>query len=412
MSVHNPYFPYGHTHNSYLIDEAINALRYTRQRVKQLQRDGTAFERVSQTAADGSFKGMLAVDKLAEVFCRSYLNRHIGTANISVLGEECLWPESFKHLDLSKQHIEWIGPKGREKASIREGPEKRVTAILDMIDGSDLIDRGLGNWCSAMVVFLPGPPPLGPRILFSLVQNADDAIYGADEYGSFMILPFGRNRREMPRRLRKPEAVRLGGGESLRVRAGRKEIVREKDEQIAICFYAQKSAHLTTVPAGLIHWLEVCRPKLRNRVRLYNLAGNPMLVRLSNGEKLHAVFEHRGQYAHDAAPGLYIALKSHCHVRNLKTGRELAIRDLATGLLTPSRAQFRYVVASTKELAGLLSRMLRKRVRDTHSYFRCAKCRHKTVAKRTPAPFHCGQLMLAVERRLHPAADDGQRGRQ
>lgn len=32
---------------------------------------------------------------------------------------------------------------------------KKTVALLDMVDGTDLINRGLGNWCSAMVFFIP-----------------------------------------------------------------------------------------------------------------------------------------------------------------------------------------------------------------------------------------------------------------
>lgn len=397
--VYVPHLPFERSPYGVLLNTAIDALQYTRTRVREMQADGSALERAAYTASDGSSKLMLAVDKVAERECRSYLLANL--PNICVLGEELLWPKMFKQLDMRRQHVIGkivTGDPNQDSPEIKEGAETKTTFILDMIDGSDLIERGLGNWCSAMVVFHPGPHPNPPKILFSLVQNADDTIYGADEQGTFKIGPGSKRGQDLPR-LRGPQRRVL-------TRRNLDLQLPEECEQIAVCFYGQQVDHLTSLPSGVFSWFDSLSQTIKNRFRIYNLAGNPMMVRLANGENIHAVFEHRGQFAHDAAPGAYIALKAEAPLIDLATGNRITEKDLTVGLLTPSLAKFRYALASTEDLALALASALRQRIRTSHAFCECeGNCKpgHGIVLPKVEIGRTCDSCkihpMVAIDRR-------------
>jgi fructose-1,6-bisphosphatase/inositol monophosphatase family enzyme len=276
----------------------------------------------------GKPKEVLAVDTEAEDLCDLFLRApSLGLSDhLLVLGEETLW--DLPDLDLSKQHVEMEG--SNRKPRVVDGPETKVVAILDMIDGSDLLERGLGNWCSAIVFFDPTTHP--PKILFSLVHDADDSvIYGADELEAFRI-KVGKRGKLDRRPLRSPKAVIFSDA--------------------SICFYAQKTNPFNTIPEGFYKWLAsniAVEPNV-DRLRIYTLAGNPMMCKLGDGEDIHTVFEHRGQFPHDAVPGVYIARRAGASLLDLE-GNEITEQRLANSLLTPSVGKLKYVLASTHELA-------------------------------------------------------------
>jgi fructose-1,6-bisphosphatase/inositol monophosphatase family enzyme len=101
-------------------------------------------------------------------------------------------------------------------------------------------------------------------------------------------------------------------------------------------------------------------------MRLYNFAGNPMIVKLANRARgadnsvltgdVDAVFELAGQRVHDMAPGAYIAMKAGAYLCDLD-GKEVTIQALAARMEDPNQ-RVSYVVAATKELAGELCGML------------------------------------------------------
>jgi len=368
-----------------LLEVAINALKVARKRIRTLLGDGTGLEQPQYTAPDGSSqKVMLEVDKAAENECAQYFVHAFGEQDIRVLGEETLW--RFEHLDLRNQRLEGYGKDTR----LVEQPETRITAIIDMIDGSDLVERNLGNWCSAMIVFKPGDKPV---ILFSLIQNADDVIYGADEKGTFI----------MPAKVQKGERLYpLKGPDIRRTNARRGNIPKSmaNTAQIAVCYYGQKYDHFVSVPTGIMEW--ATNTPAKKRLRFYDLAGNPMMARLANGENIHVVFEHIGQYPHDAAPGLYIAKKAGGHAVDFN-GRQITNDDLGTYLMRPSGAKLRYIVASTEELASEMVTYLQR----GRQYFECERgCDSGRIAQslRLPLLCHlCGSEMRVKERRLSAA---------
>jgi hypothetical protein len=56
--------------------------------------------------------------------------------------------------------------------------ETRVIALVDMIDGTDLLERNLSNWCSAAIFFCPSAEE-GKQILASCVGFPSGRIYYA-----------------------------------------------------------------------------------------------------------------------------------------------------------------------------------------------------------------------------------------
>jgi fructose-1,6-bisphosphatase/inositol monophosphatase family enzyme len=323
-----------------LLKVAIAALKEIRPQVEKAIKCETGLRHPTQATPIGETKQMLAVDQTAEDKCIEILTDHFGNEKIRVLGEETLWPEQFKSLDLNKQHLEGYG----ESTRMVEGPETRIVAIIDMIDGSDLVERNFGNWCSAMIFSKPGPHP---KILFSLVHQADGRIYGADEEGTFLLRPTAKAVEDLGV-LNGPEIRKLRREDHERTR-------REETRQIAICFYGQQYKNFATLPCSFQSWIK--DSPARQRIRIYNLAGNPMMARLANGEGVHAVFEHHGQFPHDAAPGAYIGLRAGGHLVDL-AGNPITAESLAARLMRPSGEGLQYVLASTEDLSLQLADVL------------------------------------------------------
>ena len=86
-----------------------------------------------------------------------------------------------------------------------------------------------------------------------------------------------------------------------------------------------------------------------------------MMAKLANGDRIHVVFEHLGQYPHDAVPGLFIALKMGATLLRLKDeghdakkrmGTRISEGDLGQTLYAPmEKDALAYVLATTEPLA-------------------------------------------------------------
>jgi fructose-1,6-bisphosphatase/inositol monophosphatase family enzyme len=92
------------------------------------------------------------------------------------------------------------------------------------------------------------------------------------------------------------------------------------------------------------------------KFRIYNLAGNPMMMSLIEG-KVDAIVETSGQYCHDVVPGFIIALKAGAYLINLDNGCSIDVDVLGKMLSQPS-CKFRYVLACSEELCKELSDLL------------------------------------------------------
>jgi hypothetical protein len=321
-----------------------------------------------------------AADRAAEDECATYLVKHLGDGKICVLGVETL--QQFPNLNLSEQHLDGYGTK----AVLVDGPETRITAIVDLTGNGDTVARKLGNGCATITFLRPGPEP---RILFSMIHNSDGNTYGADESGTFFLTPAGAKSGSL-QRLKGPDTRPQSKS------ADEKESLDGAD-QIAICFDAQRSSQFTSLPYGFSAWLT--NNPLRKRMRIYNLAGNSMMARLANGENVHAIFSHAGELPYDVVPGAFIGLKAGAHMLDFD-GKKITADDLATGLLKPSRERIHYVIAGTQELALELAHALRE---SRNAFFRCeAGCDSGTVMARDSHPptcAKCGKQMKEYDRR-------------
>jgi fructose-1,6-bisphosphatase/inositol monophosphatase family enzyme len=93
------------------------------------------------------------------------------------------------------------------------------------------------------------------------------------------------------------------------------------------------------------------RPVLERVHRIYNFAGNPMMVKVADGS-MSAVFELLGQSPHDVVPGAFIAKCAGAKLTDLR-GRDI---DLDAALCKPAApdAKLRYVLSCTSELGAEL----------------------------------------------------------
>jgi fructose-1,6-bisphosphatase/inositol monophosphatase family enzyme len=237
-----------------------------------------------------------------------------------------------------------------EESSLEQVPKERVAVLLDMLDGSDLLERGLGNWCSAAVFF----DPARRRVIASVVGLASRRIYYARESqkGAFVVLPKLTAHR---RRITVPLRVTPGPD-------------RLRDASIA--FYGQKVRNFLSIWPGTSELSkrlcelgrEAREQQLTPEVpafRVYNLGGNPMMLKLAEG-RIDAIFDVEGQVCHDVIPGAYIALKAGAVLKDLDN-RDITEEYLAERLENPS-AKLKYVMARNRPLAEELVRLLARRV--------------------------------------------------
>ena len=248
-------------------------------------------------------KTVLSIDYHAELACVDYLSRKFHD-KIEVFGEERL---SDEDPDLSNK--------------------QRLIALVDMVDGTDLLKRGLSNWCSAVIFFHPAQG----KILGAFVGIPSDGIYYATAAsGAYKKLLGSDNQ------LRQKPAIKLQNVSN---------ISNLKDA--SVCFYGQKIYKLLSILNNkkFISKLRKLKKKKNLETRFYNFAGNPMMAKLAEGH-IDAVFDLKGQYPHDVAPGAFIAKKAGAVFRDMK-GNDI---DLLPALLKPATSRVKYILASTPKL--------------------------------------------------------------
>jgi len=133
-------------------------------------------------------------------------------------------------------------------------------------------------------------------------------------------------------------------------------------KEASICFYGQKITNFRSlVQSKLLDYISSVNEKQVKKTneeigfRIYNLAGNPVMVklvdhRIKDARGIDAVIEIKGQKPHDMAPGAYIALKGGAVLKRLD-GSKITLEDLENALLKPASQKLSYVLASTEELA-------------------------------------------------------------
>jgi fructose-1,6-bisphosphatase/inositol monophosphatase family enzyme len=249
-----------------------------------------------------------------------------------------------------------IKPIGEE--SLEKYPELRnlsnfqqVVAIMDIVDGSDLLLRGLSNWCSAVVFF--DPPK--KKILVAAVADHDGNIFFASELGDHSL--FQRRNSDSPVPLHistRPEKLYNATINFIRHKpSGPLETLSMSEA--ALCFYGQKPPNFLSVYTGQFReTMEHLAKSLKSgkrpapALRIYNLGGIPMMLKVANGT-MDAVFDLTGPKPHDVVPGAYIALKAGAFLGDTQ-GNPITETNLAESLLRPAEKGPPYILAATSDL--------------------------------------------------------------
>lgn len=312
-----------------LVNAGFIAVRYTYRRIQnfiELDPNG-AFESIS---IGNQKKKALNVDKAAEdtfkIAIKLYAKR--SAQLIEVFGEESL---RDKTLDLTNR--------------------KGIFALADMIDGTDLLERRLSNWCSAVVFFNP-QAPRGRKILASFVVLPDGKAYYASLDDETVKVRYV-NRNVEIRDVFRPSNV-------------------SDLKNASVCFYGQKAKSFVEL-AKYPLFDHLANAKTLEDFRFYTLAGIPMVMNLIDHEvemakNIDAVFDVRGQKPHDVVPGAFLALKAGATVKNLISGKRMTYEDLENALMRPSsdESKLKYIIASTPQLSNKLSKLLTPPIKCDH----------------------------------------------
>jgi fructose-1,6-bisphosphatase/inositol monophosphatase family enzyme len=290
----------------------------------------STLEEISTAKIDNTTR---QIDMLAEQTAMGILYASVSRAKyphcLKVFGEESLGKPENKNINFTD--------------------EVRTVALLDMIDGTDLVYRGLPGWCSAMIFFFPPEK----KILASVVGVPYRHSEQSHSYIAYCATPD-----------QEPYTVPLmSKGQLSRAHRKRYIVAPKKDvalDNAGIAFYGQKAKNLLTIFGSMLpdqsdkitnlghsrlgkYLLDVesSKPKLR----IYNLGGNPIMLKVATGQ-MDAVFEIEGQKAHDVVPGAYIAKRAKSVVKGLD-GSDL---DLEDALMFPNNNTLKYIITASETL--------------------------------------------------------------
>ncbi|MCL4806839.1 MAG: hypothetical protein KJ062_03440 [Thermoanaerobaculia bacterium] len=243
-----------------------------------------------------------------------------------------------RYLRGSCSRIEVLGEERLRSPDLNLAGRTGIVALVDAIDGTDLLERGLSNWCCASIFFRPAAAP-GSRILAAFAGLPDGSVYfaTADTDGA--------------RVARGPSSQEEGVRGPSRVR---------RLAMASVYFYGQKLGNLRAVSDDgfLDRMARACEQVRKPRLRIYNLAGTPMMVRMTDHRirdagGIDAVFDLSGQQPHDVVPGAFIAKKAGATLVGLD-GAAISFERLEELLLEPAKERLRYVLAATPALASEL----------------------------------------------------------
>ena len=236
-----------------------------------------------------------------------------------VFGEESL----RKEVDLSKQ--------------------KNLVILMDMVDGTDLLERGLSNWCSAIVFYYPPEQ----KIIASFVAIADLNLVYFTGHSSDKVYKHNLK-----------EKFDIDNLDKLVLESGVSKT--ESLDSASIAFYGQKIKNFLSIlkRERFVPYLEKIQAEKGDpKTRIYNLAGNPMMMKLlNNHSKIDAVFDVHGQWPHDVVPGAYIAQKAGAIFTDLN-GEPI---NWGSVLKKPASDKITYILASTDKLSKELQHIFAK----------------------------------------------------
>lgn len=319
-----------------LVDIGVSIVRQVRKNIMLTLRDDmrrvSSLTKVTTIIGDDieNKKSALDIDRYAESLC---INEFAAKCQetLFVLGEESLTRFS-------------------ESDDIRDFNEHAQRCVLvDMIDGTDLLEMNIPLWCSAVVIF----DPYIPKILGAIVGQASGELYFAscDDDCAYVSRTPNDDINIFPQK------SKLKGP----------SIITELNKA-TISFYGQKAKNLLSVGQVLKfrNKLEHIQSQKDADFRVLTIAGNPFMVKLVDREKtkkgaivsrgIDVVFDINGQHLHDVVPGLFIALKSGAFALDLE-GNQITYESLAKLLITPGK-KMKYILSATEQLGRELLHVL------------------------------------------------------
>lgn len=241
--------------------------------------------------------------------------------------------------------INVYGEERLRDANLDLTSEQNTCVLVDALDGTDLLERGIGNWCSASVFFCPANPP-GEQIRAAVVGLPTGEVY----YASADL-----------------QDAWVREGDNIRVVKGCSGV--KSLRRASICYYGQKlTNYMSLYTSGAARKLSkhLNSKAGHSDFRIYNLAGIPMMLRLidkrcSGAHGIDAVLDIEGQKPHDVVAGAYIALQGGAVLKDAGTGTNLTLGQLEQKLLKPASQthELKYVMAATEELCDGILNMLR-----------------------------------------------------
>jgi fructose-1,6-bisphosphatase/inositol monophosphatase family enzyme len=292
-----------------ILDAAIKTIKTIQKLIKEevYKREHESFEPLIYRKTN---KELVAIDLIAEFNSKTKLDKLLKHYKIEMYGEESLRDPL---LDLSNHD--------------------NLVVLMDMVDGTDLLERRLFNWCSAMIFYYPPQQ----RIIASLVGIPNEAIYFAaeDRNGAYKY------------ELKPPRRGKIS------VVTGPSKI--KNIHGASISFYGQKLTNFLSIcnHKAMVSYFQNILKKKKIQTRIYNFGGNPMMIRLIDGyKKIDVVFDIVGQAPHDVAPGAYIAKKAGAFFCDLK-GEQINLSNILVRPADPN-SRIQYILASTKGLAQQL----------------------------------------------------------
>lgn len=170
-----------------------------------------------------------------------------------------------------------LGEESLTDADLDLSREESLVVLMDMVDGTDLLERGLSNWCSAMIFFHPPER----RILGAFVGLFEEGVLRDREEHHFRSF----TRDSAARKLTAPPSD---------VEARFKWADRFEDASIA--YYGQKNKNFLSPRKAPLR-KEAGSTNEKAALRIYNFAGNPMMMKVIDGYKrIDAVFDVHGQH--------------------------------------------------------------------------------------------------------------------
>ncbi len=317
-----------------LLSYSVNLIRRVQRRIDARLRFSpeAALQRIPDPKKDANNQP-LRIDYYAEDYYGGGLEKRFKD-KICAIGEETLERRPDLH-DIS----------GRSE----------VFAIMDIIDGTDLLFRRLENWCSAIVFFYPPTQ----QILLSIVADHNGDVFYAthDRPGAFF---YSSECKSLSEAAALTGASRPEDREDAFVRLVRRRssgpVATVSLCDASICFVGQKPPHFLGVAenAGFCAKLNELKRVLDAKTRpapgfrIYNLGGIPMMPKVANGI-VDAVIGFKRSKPHDFVAGAFIALKAGAFLGDMG-GRSIDQNMLAMTLNRPKQKCDPYILSCTRSL--------------------------------------------------------------